>query len=442
MIPWQQMVADVGGELDPETGRPAYRSVIVTVPRQSGKTTLVLGWEVQRAIGWAEMLGQPQRIAYSAQTGNDARKKLLEDQVPVLERHRKVLGILPGTRGIQRGMGNEGVIWRNGSRMGLLASSEDSGHGKTLDLGVKDELFADADLRRDQALIPAMITKPYAQVLTASTAGTDASIALNLEVSRGRAAVESGARSGTAYFEWSALPGTDPDDEDAWWEYMPALGLTVELEQIRHARQSMTEAEFSRAFQNLPTKAEDRVIPPAAWDLVCGGDELVIEGKPTFAFDVNAESTGAAILVISPDRVIEVIDARPGVSWIPGRIAELEKRHSHPTWAHDGAKTSPVASLLPDIRVAHPKPITDLAAACGAFYNAVADGTIRVRRDQALDRAVEGAVRRSVGDGWVWSRKNSTVDISPLVAATLAVGAVGETVTVGGFADLNDFLEE
>jgi hypothetical protein len=40
---------------------------------------------------------------------------------------------------------------------------------------------------------------------------------------------------------------------------------------------------------------------------------------------------------------------------------------------------------------------------------------------------VIGARTRPIGDGaWAWGRKHSTVDISPLVAATIAVGvAVG-----------------
>jgi predicted AAA+ superfamily ATPase len=66
-MPWQQLVADVGTQLveDPETGKlvPAWREVVVTVPRQSGKTTLVLGFEVHRALKW----GGGQRVAYTAQ---------------------------------------------------------------------------------------------------------------------------------------------------------------------------------------------------------------------------------------------------------------------------------------------------------------------------------------------------------------------------------------
>src|SRR5258708_5970896 len=37
-MPWQRDTADVAMEIDPATGLLAYRTVIITVPRQSGKT--------------------------------------------------------------------------------------------------------------------------------------------------------------------------------------------------------------------------------------------------------------------------------------------------------------------------------------------------------------------------------------------------------------------
>src|ERR1035437_1162136 len=50
-MPWQRLVADVGLELLPN-GLPAYRTAIFTVPRQSGKTTLLLALVIHRAIFW------------------------------------------------------------------------------------------------------------------------------------------------------------------------------------------------------------------------------------------------------------------------------------------------------------------------------------------------------------------------------------------------------
>ena len=54
-MPWQQHVADVALEVDPATGLLAYREVVVTIPRQSGKSSLALAIMVHRAIGFGEL---------------------------------------------------------------------------------------------------------------------------------------------------------------------------------------------------------------------------------------------------------------------------------------------------------------------------------------------------------------------------------------------------
>lgn len=420
-MPWQHLVADVGGELieDPDTGLllPAYRDVVVYVPRQSGKTTLILGWELQRALGW----GRAQRIVYSAQTGNDARKKLIEDQFPILEPRKAKLGI----RRLLKGMGNEGVEFRNGSRLGLMASGDEAGHGKTLDLGIKDEFFADVDDRRDQALGPAMITRADAQKVTASTAGTDASVPLNQLVDRGRESVKSGRRRGIAYFEWSADPEDDPDDPDVWWACMPALGITMTEDSVRHERDvtfAGRPGEFRRAYLNIASRTDERLVPASTWDLVNSPDAAPA-GDLTFGIDVNPEHSAGAILAIA-DGVLEVVEHRAGVSWLVGRARELDERWGEPWWAYDGRSSAPIAALLPDLRDAELTLVEvkgeDIPGACGLFLNRVVDQRMTIRRHASLDAAIEGADRRFVGDGWTWDRRNSAVDISPLMAATLA----------------------
>lgn len=413
LMPWQQLVADVGGELDPDTGLPAYREVIVTVPRQSGKTTLVLSWEVQRALGW----DGPQRIIYSAQSGNDARKKLIEDQVPILEPRRTKMGI----RRILRGMGNEAIEFGNGSRIVLLASTSDSGHGKTVDLGVKDELFADYDDRRDQALVPAMATRPAAQVLTASTMGTDESVPLNRAVERGRAAVDRGKRDGIAYFEWSADPAADPDDPATWWSCMPALGFTISEAVVAQARETLTDGEFRRAFLNQQTRADERVLPVAKWSAVCV--ETAAPVSPlTFAVDVNPERSAASIVAACPG-VAELVEYRQGTGWVAARAAEIDAKHGPSRWVIDGA--GPASSLKADLERAflsvYATSSRELMDACGQFYDGVLDGKLQIRRHPRLDEAAAAAGKRQVGDAWAWTRKHLSADISPLVAVTLAL---------------------
>jgi hypothetical protein len=59
----------------------------------------------------------------------------------------------------------------------------------------------------------------------------------------------------------------------------------------------------------------------------------------------------------------------------------------------------------------------------------VSDKTFRHRGEHEFTTAVAGAQRREVGDGHKWSRKDSSVDITPLVAATVAmwVAVSGDT---------------
>jgi hypothetical protein len=409
LMPWQQLVADVGLELL-DDGRPAFREVILTVPRQNGKTILELAVMAQRALGW----GGPQRILYSAQTGADARKKLVEDWYPILEHRKDRLGI----RRILTGNGFEAVEFRNLSRIVLLASSQDSGHGKTVDLAMHDEIFADADDRREQATIPAMATKPAAQTWLASTMGTDDSVFLNRKVELGRESVVAGTTTGVAYFEWSSDPVADIDDPATWWSCMPALGHTITEDVVRHARRSMPEGEFRRAFLNQRTTSDERVIPVAMWLAV---QDASVKPEPlVFGFDVNPERSAAAIGVSDRDAV-ELVEYRRGIGWAVDRLVELTEKHGGHVALDPVGPAGPFLYdlLARNVRVAEVAG-RDLVRSCGSFYDDVADRRFRVRPHADLDSAVAGASRRLVGDAWAWARRSSDVDISPLVAVTLA----------------------
>lgn len=420
-MPWQQLVLDVAHEIDPETGYFAYREVVVTVPRQSGKTGgLIFPVEVDRCAMW----GDVQRVIYTAQTGSDARKKLLEDQAPTLE--KSPLGKI--VRKIHRAQGNEGIIFRNGSRISVAASSQESGHGFTVDLGVLDECWRDEDDRREQALLPAMVTRPWAQLWLTSTQGTDRSVYLNRKVDAGRHAAATDRGTGIAYFEWSIPPDEDIDDPDVWWEYMPALGWTISEAAVAHARETMEEAEFRRAYGNQPTKTEhDRVIPLAVWEAVQDARAEVqrTEAPPRYGVDVSHDRTSAAI-VASDGEVIELIDHREGTGWILERVQALCEKWGGSIVIDGGG---PAASLGDELEQAglfvDRLTSASYAAACARLYDSIADRRVRVRPSAALDIATAGAAKRPVGDRFVWSRATSAADVTPLVAATLAYGSLG-----------------
>ena len=412
-MPHQQLIADVGGEILPN-GLPAFRELIVTLMRQQGKTQLVLSHSLERCT----LRATAQRVAYTAQNGSDARKKLLHDQVPELERSP----LWAAVRNVSRANDNVAVEFKNGSRIDVLASSVSSGHGKIIDLAEIDEAFDDVDDRREQAMLPAMITRPEAQLLVVSTMGTDASTYLNRKVEAGRAAALEGRTSGIAYFEYSIPLDEDVDDPEVWWRYMPGLGYTITEAAIAHTRSTMADGEWRRAFGNQRTKSAERVIPEATWRLV--QSTLAPSAPLVFAVEVSPDRDWCAIVAAGHADgrpCVELIDYRPAVSWAVARLAQLCADHGGRVVVDPRSAAGP---LLADLRSAGVQVTevasTDVTQACGVFYDLVADCGLWVRSDPRFDAALNVAVKQPVGDAWRWGRKAGG-DVAPLMAATLAV---------------------
>jgi hypothetical protein len=410
-MPWQRQVADVAMEVDPATGRLAYREVDLTTPRQSGKTTLELAVLVHRCRTWARS-----RALYSAQDRIHARLKWEDDHVATLERSP-----FAGEFKVRYQRGDEAIRWHNGSRHGITAPGEKAGHSDVLDLAVADEAWGLEDSKLEQGLSPTMVTRPQPQLWVVSTAGTHRSAYLRGKVDAGRARVGAGHRSTVAYFEWSAVEGSDPADPATWWATMPALGHTVTEPTIAAEYERLDLADFCRAYLNWwpgEIPADWQVVDEAAWLALADPSSAAVD-PVAFAADVTPDRSAAAIAVAGH---VEVVDHRPGTGWVVGRLVELAARWSPCAIVVDD--TGPAASLIPPLEAAElevVRPTTRArAAADSGFYDAVVEGSLRYVPRPALDAAVAGAAKRALGDSWAWARRGLSVDICPLVAVSLA----------------------
>lgn len=437
LLPWQQHVLDVALEL--ENGRFVYREVIVGVPRQQGKTTLILTLILLRALSSAG-----ERIVYTAQTRNDARRKLVDDWLPELD--HTPFAQFYRTR---LANGSEALRFRNGSIASLVATTKKSGHGGTLDLAILDEAFAQADARMEQSLKPAMMTRPQPQLWVVSTAGTPAESPYLLDkVEKGRQMAEAGLNHSVAYFEWKADEDADPADPATWRQCMPSLGLTVTEDAVRADFESMDLSEFRRAYLNQwTTTSVDPVIPMAKWDSLKDIESNALD-PVAIAFDIPPSRARGSIVAAGKrsdgKTHIEVIDQREGTTWLAPAIAALVKAQ-HPC-AVFCDKVGPAAALLPELEQLGVNVETteaqEMARACGLFYDAAMNDQLRHLGGNDLRDALDGAVKRPLNDAWAWSRKNSQVDISPLVAATLAHWGIVTQSSGVLVADLNDYAEK
>lgn len=392
LMPWQQLVADVGGEIDPDTGVPAYRQVVVTVMRQNGKTSLVLAAELERCLMW----GKSQAVAYTAQTGLIGRQKFKEDQKPLIENSP----LKAMVRRFYLSDANTQVVFKNDSRISVL--HPDGGHSKSLDLAVIDEAFEDTDFRREQALRPTMLTRPAAQLWVISTAGTSASTYLRSKVDEGRAAVTAGKASGIAYFEWAVPEEEDIYDPRVWARYMPAFGYTVSASTIE-SEVGMKEGEFRRAYGNQWTETEERIIPAEWWHAVTSPGAKCED--PLFVIDARPDHSSACVVKADSLGRVELVAVREKTDWLLSAIPEQVGKSVQLVVDGHG----PVAHIADDLeKLGHRVTRLDslgIRKACGRFLDAIADQKVQVRADERLDVAAANAAKKSTTDSFAWHRE-------------------------------------
>jgi phage terminase large subunit-like protein len=257
LLPWQRLVLSTA--LERVGRRPAYRDVAVSVPRQSGKSSLALSLIIWKVLAEPNML-----VLYSAQSRVAARRKLLHTWWPRIRQSP-----LAGRFKLFRGFGSEMLQADNGSRLELLSATESSGHGETTDLVVVDEAWVHQDASVEQSVRPTLATRADAQLWAMSTAGTLKSAWWRGKLDAGRTSAELGITSGSCLLEWAAAPDADASDEAVWWATMPALGKLVQVATVRQDLASMGAVQFKRGMLNLwqDEAAEGwAVVDRAAWE--------------------------------------------------------------------------------------------------------------------------------------------------------------------------------
>ena len=155
------------------------------------------------------------------------------------------------------------------------------------------------------------------------------------------------------------------------------------------------------------------------------------EGRVAFALSVSPNGNSAAIAVAGTRadglEHIEIAYHDQGTGWVIDEVLAMAARNDGFVLAVPASgPAGPVVAMLEreGVTVVAAK-TTDASNACGGLLIAARDGRLRHRGQRSLDVAVAGAKRKEIGDSWVWGRKTSTSDVSPLEAVTLARWALG-----------------
>jgi phage terminase large subunit-like protein len=420
--PWQRLTLDVilGERRD---GSPAAFEACLICPRQNGKGAILEALE----LAWLFLHGE-KLILHSAHEFRTANEAFL-----------RIANLIDGSSDLRRKVariryanGEQGIELRDGRRLKFVARTRGSGRGFSGDKIVLDEAY-ELDAPAMAALLPTMSARPNPQIVYASSAPMATSTFLHSVRARAMQAINDGDSSGRlAYLEWSADPDDDLTDPATWRKANPALGIRISEEFVASELAVMGEnlREFARERLGIPDGQDGAtsIIPLDAFHALIDSDSQIV-GRVVMGLDVNPERSWASIAACGrrADGLahVEVVDRRPGTAWIVERAVEVTSRWTCDLRV-DGA--SPAASLIPELRAAGVRVVevnlNEMARSCGALLDAVVNHRLRHLDQAALTNAVTGARKRSVGEVWAWARTSSAVDITPLVATTLAFGGM------------------
>lgn len=430
-MPWQRDALDVACEIDPATGLFWYRTVVLIVPRQAGKTSLSRGKVSHRC------LTDRHPVLYTAQDRNKSLRRLQKDFYEPLSRSP----LAPFLGRPRWSNGSEVVRWKTGAEIFIDAPNSQSGaHGETIPEAHIDEAFAHADARIEQGVSPALITVKGSQKWITSAAGNSESHFLWGKVEAGRARIEALAHdpmklteSRTCYIEYSAPVDADRDDPATWLAAHPAIGYTIDLSDMAGEHESLDAAEFDRAYLGWWPKAAEapKVFPIEAWnECALPEDADAWNGEPVWSVDVAPDRSfsaiGMAAKAVAQGRIFgEVIKHDPGTAWVVAGLIKLRSVFGGNLVVIDAAGSA--GSLERDL-LDEGFEVRRLAArekvdACGGIFDAVLERDFAHLGDPVLDGAMAGAAKRNMGagdGGFIWVRGKSLQDITPLYAVTLA----------------------
>lgn len=452
LFPWQKWLLMHGLELD-ESGLYRFRTVCVTVARQSGKTMLMIVlalWHVycrgsRSVIGTAQDLANAERAWGEAVELAQSDDELAELIDRITLAHPKVLRLVTGCE------------YR------VASASRRGARGFSGDLILMDELREHQSWDSWASISNTMNARPKAQAWCFSNAGDALSIVLRYlrtsahqslgwpdgdadrdvlgEVDADAEGIVDLGDDVLGWFEWSVPPAAKRTDRSGWAQANPSLNHVEVIEDC------VTERALAAQLRTSPPHVfETEVL--CRWVSMCDGGPFP-EGSWAATLDAAARPAAGARSVVcldlswnrsvwsiaraalddQGDPVVGIAAARAGSEWVVPWL--LEQRDTFDSIVLPTSAGSPALSLLDELEQ-ESLPVTkwagpDVGAGTGQMFDRLRDGKIRHLPHPGLDSAAtSAAIKTLAGGAWVIDRIKSPTDAAPLQAA---IGAVWGLVT-------------
>lgn len=454
LLPWQKWLSIHALEITgtfPEDWSFRFRYIVVLVSRQNGKTYWfkLLGLFFNYVLQTKLVIGTAQNLDKANDTFEEAVD--LIEQTPMLDdEFVKAL----------RGAGKREYILKGGERWKVVATNR-RGRGWSSDLILMDEIREQTDWEGWSAISKTMLARPSAILVAVSNAGDVNSVVLRHLRMQAHEAL--GDPDGVAkkreslgsddvddalgLFEWSAPPGCDIHDRDAWAAANPSLGYGFLTEK---ALASACATDPERVFRTecLCQWVESLLpepFPAGSWD--AGVDEcsqIAPESEIFFGIDLSQNRRWTSIAACGQREDgnwhIEVIARQIGTEWALNWFRERqEKGKMNLAFQGRGCPAVGLAEqicTLPNVTRMSVEG-GELTAGWGRFWDGIAasepgssrGGTRIFHLPQpVLDAPAKTMQLRNLGGGVeLPDRVKSPDDPAPLIACYLAYAAATRT---------------
>ncbi|MGF3055619.1 hypothetical protein [Microbacterium sp. YY-01] len=417
--------------------------VVLSIPRQVGKTFLVGMIIIALCTLFPNMT-----VLWTAhrQKTSDMTFKNMQ----ALVTRPKVRRFLAPNRndGIRTANGQQEILFRNGSV--IMFGAREGGFGRGFD-EVDVEVFDEAQILSEKALEDMVAAANQSRQKSGallffmgtpprpSDAGEEFSSRRDkaLAVKPHEQVVGVGGKS--VYVEFSADDDADPDDPEQWAVANPSYPERTPRESIERLREQLTNDDsFKREALGIWDAADTgRVIDEDSWARVADEASMAIE-RLSLGIDV-APGRKTACVFLAGQRAdgrwhVEMDDHRRGVDWVIPWVKErVSKNRLYSVVADEmsglvekrrGRYYLTGTEILVTLAAAEGR---DMAIASAKFYDAVIGETLRHTDQPQMNVALAQASKRPLAGGWAWNRRDESSDITPVVAATLALWGAQST---------------
>lgn len=434
-----------------DEGGSLRKTAVIQMPRRSTKSTSI----------WATIIGRAAsrpgyKAVMTAQSGTVASQLLLEHG-EMLEANgyagykRKELDEAEGngTLRVLRNGGREKIEFANKSVIMAVPPIASAIRGKAADDIVIDEAGEFEGTKGDEfmnGVLPLMDTRgELAQLIIAGTPGKMRS-GMFWELLE---AARAGDDEDLGILDYSAADTDDPEDREVWRRVHPGPSAIkpdgsplTSMRTLERRFKQMPLPQFAREYLCMwPSDASVKALDMDAWAKAQRPQTLDLwPEKFAYAFDCAPDGSSAALCAAWRDETgaawLEVIDHRQGTDWLVAKVREIAPTSPHPV-AYDriGANMDAamrLQSLRPQVRSEGLHYVNGVVPAESGFVRELNAGRLRHYGQVSLTAALDGATWRVLEGARLWGRKASSSDLTPAVAAALALHHYDTVVAVSG----------